>query len=154
MLRCLLIAVFIAVLPLPVRAANPFDIAFNGSCDGLRIEIGADLMVGGVHTGCVSGVVAGNVAIDFGAFPFAEQGGFGVNIRPVRIPGLQPVVHTLLDFQTMRFGVYLTLNGDAPFLFRSGTFRFGTPSSATTSPPAGPFGLYTPDGERSAAAPA
>ena len=132
---------FAVLLALAIAAAQPamaqvFDISFDGTCAGLRLEVSPDLMVGGVHTGCVSGVVVGNVAGDFTAFPFHQASGICINIRPRRKPGEMSVGHTLLNLRTLQFGVYVTLAGEPPFLVQLGTFSFGPPPAESASLPA------------------
>ena len=124
-----LVLLGLALMAAVAGTAQPFDIAFDGACDGLRLEIGQDLMVGGRHTGCVSGKVIGNIAIDFVAHPFDQQSGVGINIRPQRNARGFPVFSTLLNFQTMEWGLYITVTGEAPSILASGSFSSGTPTA-------------------------
>ena len=50
-----------------VGSAQAFELAFDGFCDGLSIDVGADLAVTGSYNGCRGSAVSGN--INFGLMP-------------------------------------------------------------------------------------
>jgi hypothetical protein len=60
--------------------AQSFDIHFPGNCEGMHIDIAPSLIVSGYWTGCLSGAVLGNVAIDFIFPPHNLAAGMGVNV--------------------------------------------------------------------------
>ena len=115
------------------QAVGPLDLAFNDFCDGLRLEIGDNNLVGGNHTGCEAGLVAGNVTFNFVSFPFDQQAGFGLTLGT--FPNETGGVLTLLNFATMQFADYANAAGEVPVLVRSGTFRMGVPTAAQGSLP-------------------
>ena len=118
-----------------LAAAQPFDLTFDGFCDGLRIRIGENQMVSASHTGCRGGLGAGIVAFDFTYFPFDQQNGFGMNLGT--FPDAAGTTLTILDFATQHWAHYRTAAGEVPVLVGSGTFRFGPPPASSGLPASG-----------------
>ena len=132
-------------LPLrpPGAQAAPFDISFDNRCDGLTLVVGNDLMVGGTHTGCALGTVAGNVTFNFVSFPFDVQAGFGLNLGT--FPGAPGATFTLLNLASMQWAHYRTTGGEVPVLLDSGKFSFGPPAPHTAALPTS-LSIASPEG--------
>lgn len=50
-----------------IGSASAFDLGFDGFCDGLTINVGADLSLTGNYNGCRGSAVSGN--LNFGLMP-------------------------------------------------------------------------------------
>ncbi|MCI0333521.1 MAG: hypothetical protein L0228_09900 [Planctomycetes bacterium] len=111
--------------------AQSFDISFDGFCDGMHIEYGADLNHGGQRTGCAGGAIIGNRTGNVGSTPFPTRAVGQNTIVPDAVEG-GPGFHVifLLNSITQEWCNYTAFDGAVPTLGNCGTFSFGAPAAA------------------------
>lgn len=127
-------SVLSAALTLGVQSAQaaPIDISFDGFCDGMHIETGADHNHGGQRTGCRAGAIIGNRTFNFGSTPFATPAVGQNTIVPDAQEG-GPGLHVifLLNFTTKEWCNYVAFDGAIPTLGNCGTFSLGVPAATS-----------------------
>lgn len=105
-------------------AAQALDIAFDGFCDGMFINNGAELLAGGNRTGCAADPLIGNITYNVGSTPFPTPA-IGINMH--FSSGTSDWIY-LLNYQTQQWCNYNATAGSIPVPFLCGTFSFGVPA--------------------------
>ncbi len=114
-----------AALSMSALSAQAFEICFDGFADGMDIQYGADLNHGGQRTGIATGNLVGNLTFNFNSTPFPAAT-IGQNTTAPEtdgVPGRNFIY--LLNYETLDFCNYESLDGSIPVLFLCGTFSFG-----------------------------